>query len=159
MHELADLVGSIAAWALASAEWLVGSLLTLYSAGMPNSLSPGELAVGAAAGGAAGGAAAAGGANNGPPRPPMSSTVDHQMGQYRYRDSSGNAYWPGISAIPGDGIIYQRENRFNNDLARHNKGGGWHPDPLPVDRGTGRVVWPPPGKYEGTASISSAGRG
>lgn len=153
MLELNDFMGGIGLLALAVADSLVGSLRALFSAGMPNGLDVGTLLVGGAAGGAAGAGAA-----YGPPLPPMSSTVDRQFGQYRYRDSGGNGYWPGISAIPGDGIVYQRENRFNNDLNRRDRGGGWHPDSLPVDRGTGRVIYPPPGNFEGTAAQTAGGR-
>ena len=154
MLELNDLIGGVALDAPAVADSLISSLYMLFSAGMPNGLGPGELAVGAGAGAVAGV-----GSTYGPPLPPMSSTVDRQFGQYRYRDSGGNGYWPGISAVPDDGIVYQREGRFNNDLNRRDRGGGWHPDPLPVDRGTGRVIYPPPGNFEGTAALTSAGRG
>ena len=42
------------------------------------------------------------------PRDPRNS-VSYREGAYRYEDAAGHPYWPGISPIPGDGVVFVRE--------------------------------------------------
>lgn len=58
--ELRDLIGDLAVHAVTTADSILSTLFALSSAGMPNGLDPGVLAVGAGAGAAAGAGAVGG---------------------------------------------------------------------------------------------------
>ena len=163
-----DLIFGAALSLYAVADALCNAVLVAYAGGMPDGLSP-EAA--AAAAGAA--AAAAGAAAYGPPTPPAVSAGHKAAGYHHYQDSDGKPYWPGISAVPQDGSVYppatdedrRRAGDYSNSPTRGDDGMR-SPDPLPVDRATGRPVHPPlDPDIEGltrdrpTAAITTAGRG
>jgi hypothetical protein len=158
---LHDLILGIAMQAVGAIDAAMSSLWALYAAGASGGLDPGPLVGGAAAGGALGAAGAAGGGRAGGgtgsdvPRGPDPGTVnEHRLGRSRFTDSSGNGYWPGISPIPGDGHVNWTE-------PRHPNSGGDRTVRLPVNPVTGRPTFPPQPRsaFEGTAALTSGGRG
>lgn len=159
--ELYDLILGVAVQAVAVADSAVSSLCTLYAAGASGALGTGLLVVGGVAGGAAGAAAAAaagggsGAGSNFPPSPDPFTEGENRMGRSRFRDSSGNGYWPGISPIPGDGYVNWTE-------PRHANRGGDRTVQLPVSPITGRPIFPPQSPEPSerpTAATVAGGRG
>lgn len=156
---LIDLIGAIALHALQVADSSWGGLLYLYAGGMPDGLGPGGLAAGAAAAAAGAGAAAYG------PHLPSVSAAHRAMGYHRYRDSAGNPYWPGISAIPADGIVYPQASDMDRIRAGHRGGfsperdGQFSPNPLPVGPRGLPIYPPPPDLGRPIAAQTTGGRG
>jgi len=96
------------------------------------------------------------------PRVPPSYR-DRENGRVRYRDTSGNPYWPSISPIPDDGVVHPGDPRQGE---RPIPGEGWRGGPLSVNPENGMPVWPPSPLHREdgtterpTAAITSAGRG
>lgn len=159
---LIDLIGAIALHAVQIADSPWSSLLYLYAGGMPDGLGPGGLAAGAAAAAAAAGAGAAAYG----PHLPSVSAAHRALGYAHYRDSAGNPYWPGISAIPEDGIVYppandidrRRAGDFSNSPTRGDDG-MMSPNPLPIGP-RGMPIHPPsPDLERATAAQTAGGRG
>lgn len=161
MVELNDLMGDIARHALAVADSLVSSLTALFSAGMPNGLGPGELAVGASAGVAAAGTTAV---NTRDTRTP--DQMDNVTRRLRtpYRTSDREPYFPGWSPIPPDRVVYYEPPGTPYSPMPGSAPNPWHGwNRRPVDGDTGRVIHPPDprpdyGDVRVTATVG-AGRG
>lgn len=165
LGQACELIRAVALDLPAFADTVLSALLVAYAGGMPDGLGADGLAAATAAAAAAAGGAAAYG-----PHLPSVSAMDRYMGNYRYRDSAGNPYWPGISPIPPDGIVYPPASDVDRSRAgdRSNspeRGGGFSPSPIPVGP-RGMPIYPPPpnlgplGPGEAPiAAIASAGRG
>jgi len=147
LADVHELIGA-AALSLPAVADMVSSLLLTYAGGMPDGLGPGGLAAGAAAAAAAAAGAAAYG-----PHLPSVSAAHRAIGYHHYRDSAGNPYWPGISAIPADRIVYQRKSD------NPERGGPFSPSPLPVGPRGMPIHPPPPDLERGIAAQTTGGRG